>query len=79
MSAVTKQLVKYHIARLQDKDPNVRLKSIKELELLADADALEPLEQLFKTDSDAEVRRAAQEAGRVIFRSIKNQNASQEG
>ncbi len=79
MSAVTKQLVKYHIARLQDKDAKVRLKSIKELELLADADALEPLEQVFKTDSDAEVRRAAQEAGRAIFRTIKNQNASQEG
>jgi HEAT repeat protein len=79
VSAVTKQLVKYHIARLQDKDASVRLKSIRELELLGDADALEPLENVYKTDLDAEVRRAAQEAGRAIFRSLKNRNATQEG
>jgi len=79
VSAVTKQLVKYHIARLQDKDAKVRLKSIKELELLSDAHALEPLEQVFKTDSDADVRRAAQEAGRTIFRNLKSQNAAQDG
>jgi HEAT repeat protein len=74
MSSV-KRVVAYHIARLRDKNPEVRLKAIRELELLADADALEPLRELFRQDSSAEIRRAAQEAGRVIF--LKNSNQDQ--
>ncbi len=63
----TKRIVEYHIGRLQDKDPNVRLKSIAELALLGDTDALEALQSLYQKDSDARVRKAAQEAGRAIF------------
>lgn len=62
-----KRVVDYHINRLQDKNPQVRLRAIKELELLGDPDALEPLRKVFNSDSDVEVRKAAQEAGRVIF------------
>lgn len=62
-----KKVVEYHISRLQDKNPQVRLKAIKELELLADPDALEALKSVFDTDTDLEVKRAAQEAGRAIF------------
>jgi HEAT repeat protein len=66
-------LVEYHIARLLDKNPAVRLKSINELRLIGDPAALESLEQLFKTDSDPEVRKAAQEAGRELYvKSKKN-------
>ena len=61
------RVVDYHIGRLKDKSPDVRLKSINELKLIGDAAALEPLEQLFHTDSDPEVRKAAQIAGRDIF------------
>lgn len=64
----TKRLVEYHIARLQDKNPAVRLKSINELALLADSDALDALRRVYENDTDPEVRKAAQEAGRAIFR-----------
>ena len=66
------RLVEYHIMRLQDKSMEVRLKSINELRLLGDPAALEPLEQLYRTDPEPEVRQAAQEAGREIF--VKNRN-----
>jgi len=66
------RLVEYHIMRLQDKSMEVRLKSINELRLLADPAAMEPLEQLYRSDPEAEVRKAAQEAGREIF--LKNRS-----
>jgi HEAT repeat protein len=61
------RVVQYHIARLKDKDPNVRLKAVKELELLGHPDALEPLQVLYANDGDPDVRKAAQDAGRSIF------------
>ncbi|MCC7207086.1 MAG: HEAT repeat domain-containing protein [Anaerolineae bacterium] len=61
------RLVEYHIARLEDKSPAVRLKSIRELALLGDKAALPALEQVYRNDEDPEVRRAAQEAGKAIF------------
>jgi len=57
-------LLEYHILRLKDKNPAVRLKSINELRLLGDPAAMEPLEQLFRSDPEPEVRKAAQVAGR---------------
>lgn len=60
-------LLEYHIMRLKDKNPEVRLKSINELRLLGDPAAMEPLEQLFRSDLDPEVRKAAQAAGREIY------------
>jgi HEAT repeat protein len=69
------RLVEYHIMRLQDKSMEVRLKSINELRLIADPAAMEPLEQLYRTDPEAEVRKAAQEAGREIF--LKNRSKRQ--
>jgi HEAT repeat protein len=67
MSDVTKKLVDYHIARLQDKDASARLKAIHELELLGHSDALEPLQRIYRSDPELAVRKAAQEAGRAIF------------
>lgn len=66
-----KRIVQYHIARLKDKRPEVRLTAIRELDLLADPDALEPLKAVYTNDDDPEVRRVAQEAGRSIY--LKNQ------
>lgn len=63
----TKQIIEYHIARLKDKNPEVRLKAIKELELIGAIEALEPLRDLFDNDPDVPVRKAAQAAGRAIF------------
>lgn len=61
------RLVTYHLGRLSDPNPDVRLKSIAELEQLGDATALDALEQLYKNDRDARVRKAAQAAGRAIY------------
>lgn len=66
-----KKLVAYHIARLTDKNAEVRLRSVQELAELGDPDALETLKALYRDDPDAVVRKAAQEAGRVIY--VKNQ------
>jgi HEAT repeat protein len=65
-----KKVVAFHIARLQDRNRDVRLKSIAELAQIADPDALDPLRKLFENDPDIEVRKAAQEAGRNIFKKI---------
>ncbi len=61
------RVIDYHIGRLRDKNPDVRLKSINELKLIGDPAALEPLEQLYRNDPDPEVRKAAQAAGLEIF------------
>ncbi len=65
--SLNQKLVAYHIARLRDKNPAVRLKSIQELVELGDPDALDALRDLFQNDPDFEVRKAAQEAGRILF------------
>jgi HEAT repeat protein len=74
MTSASKRLVAYHVSRLQDKNPEVRLKAINELLLLADPEALDALRAVFETDSDLEVRKAAQEAGRTIFLKKKEQD-----
>lgn len=67
----TKKILAYHLSRLQHRDPAIRLTSIQELAQLGDPEALEPLQNAFKNDSDPDVRKAAQEAGREIFRKAK--------
>lgn len=67
MTSSMKKVVHYHISRLRDRQREVRLDAIKELQDIADPDALEPLHTVFQTDPDLEVRRAAQAAGRDIF------------
>lgn len=69
MSSI-KRVVEYHINRLTDKNPETRLKSIKELELIGDVAALDVLQEIYKSDEDVEVRKAAQAAGRSIY--LKN-------
>ena len=66
----TKRVVQYHISRLKDKRVDIRMEAIRELELLADLDALEPLKVVYTSDEDPQVCKAAQEAGRTIF--LKN-------
>jgi HEAT repeat protein len=68
---VSKKLVAYHIARLRDRSAEVRLRSIQELAQLGDAEALQALRAVYEHDSVPEVRQAAQEAGRAIFRKQK--------
>ena len=70
--SVQKKLIAYHLGRLQDRSAAVRLKAIQELALIGDPEALEALQTVYQTDADVDVRRAAQEAGRTLFR-IKQQ------
>jgi HEAT repeat protein len=62
-----KKILAYLLTRLNDRDPQVRLKSIQELADLGDPEALDPLERVFKTDTEESVRNAALAAGRAIF------------
>jgi HEAT repeat protein len=68
-----RRVIEYHMGRLTDKNPDVRLKAIHELGLLGATDALGTLQQLFETDPDPGVRQAAREAGRAIFRKQHSQ------
>lgn len=54
-----KRIIEYHIARLQDKNAEVRLKAISELALLPDPDSLKALQAVFENDDDPRVRKAA--------------------
>lgn len=65
--AGTERLIAYHMARLSDKSPSVRIQSIEELALLEATGAYSALEALYRTDPDEAVRRAAQKAGRVLY------------
>jgi HEAT repeat protein len=73
MVSANKKLVAYHIARLNDRSAEVRLKSIRELADLGDPEALDALQETFRTDPDLDVRKAAQNAGRAIY--VKNQQS----
>jgi len=68
------RLVEYHIERLKNKSAEIRLKAINELRLLGDPQALEPLEQVFRNDPEAEVRKAAKDAGYEIFVKSRSTN-----
>jgi hypothetical protein len=73
MSA-TERMIAFHLARLKDKNPEVRIKSIEELALLQATDAYPTLEDLFRNDPDLDVRKAAQKAGKVLFLIMHNNN-----
>jgi HEAT repeat protein len=71
-----KKVIDYHLARLKDKNPDIRLKAIQELELIGATETLKALRDVFENDEDSAVRKAAQAAGRAIF--LKQQNAGDE-
>ena len=78
MSA-TERMIAFHIARLKDKNPQVRIKSIQELELLEATMAFGLLEELFRNDPDPDVRVAAQQAGKTLFWLIQKNNEKSAG
>lgn len=65
--SVTERMIAYHLARLSDKNSQVRIESIRELALLEATRAIDTLEAIYRTDPDPAVRKAAQEAGRALF------------
>ena len=72
--SVIERMIAYHLARLNDKNPQVRIESIQELALLEATAALDALEAVYRNDPDPAVRKAAQEAGRALF--LKKHRAS---
>ena len=72
MSAV-ERMIAFHLERLKDKNPAVRLKSIEELILLEATGALDVLENVYRSDPDQTVRLAAKKAGRTLYFKLKEQ------
>ena len=64
---MSNRLLEYHLSRLKDKSPAARISAIQELVHIGDSSVLEALQEVYKTDPDEEVRKAAQKAGREIF------------
>jgi len=73
MSAL-ERIIAYHLGRLKDKNPEVRIKSIEELALLGATSALPHLEELYKSDDNPDVRKAARQAGLTLFRLTQSDN-----
>lgn len=67
------KIIQFLIARLKDKNPDVLVKTISDLEAYgAKAKAALPiLEALVKNSGDVNVRKVAQTAGRTIYIAIK--------
>lgn len=53
--------------RLQDPDPQVRLKAVQGLETIGTTEALALLGDVFANDWSPEVKQAAQQVGKVIY------------
>jgi HEAT repeat protein len=70
------RIIEYHINRLKDKNPQVRLKAIEELRLLEAIEALDALREVYETDAHDDIRQSAKEAGRVLFISKRKQEAN---
>jgi HEAT repeat protein len=73
MTSATERMIAFHLSRLEDKNPEVRIKSIEELVLLEATQALDALEAVYRNDVDESVRLAAQKAGRTLFFKKKEQ------
>lgn len=72
-------LVEYHMSRLKDRNPQVRIRSAQELALLGDTSALEALEELFRTETNSQVKKAAQEAGRILYEKRQAEQGAEDG
>ncbi len=65
---VRERLIEYHLLRIKQGNKAARLDSIEQLILLEAVEALDSLRVVVEQDEDLEVRRAAQQAGRHLFR-----------
>lgn len=74
LMSATDRMIAYHIARLQDKNPEVRLKSIHELDLLNAVSAMDALEALYRQETDDAVRKAARQLGLKLYKLKKAQD-----
>ncbi len=79
MPTATERMIAFHIARLKDKNPEVRLKSIRELELLNAVEAFSALEALYHNESDPAVKEAARKLGVKLFKQLRSRGSQQGG
>lgn len=79
MQSSEDKIIQFHIARLKDKNSEVLLKTITELERYAEKAkaALPLLEMLYKTSEDESVKNAAKQAGRNIYFAVKGQEEAE--
>lgn len=73
MPSSREKIVAYHISRLNDKRAEVKLEAITELATLGvDAEtALDALKKCYEEDDDPVVSQAAQKAGLLIYRQVR--------
>jgi hypothetical protein len=65
--------------RLQDPNPQVRLKAVQELETIGTPEALILLSDVFAQDGNADVRQAAQTVGKHIYYRLTYQRQAESG
>lgn len=61
------------VKRLNSPSKSTRLEAIRGLEDIGIADALYPLAAVFASDPDEEVRRLAQQVGKIIYANLHRQ------
>jgi HEAT repeat protein len=65
------------LQRLRDPDPAVRRQAIRQIELIGDTRALDPLAGLFALDPDLEIRKLAQSVGKAIYQAAERRRANE--
>ncbi|NDJ87234.1 MAG: HEAT repeat domain-containing protein [Chloroflexi bacterium] len=80
MADAETKVIQFHISRLKDKNPEVLMKTIKELVKFGakSKEALPHLETVFKSHPDVEVRKAAHAAGLHIYKQVQMSEDHQE-
>lgn len=81
MTSSMSKILQYHIGRLKNRDHQAVLSAIEELiKLGAEAEeALPALEELFRTNDDPVVKKAAQIGGKEIHKKVKESKQQAQG
>jgi HEAT repeat protein len=74
LKAVRQHLTEFYIPRLKATNDDVRRDAIQRLVSIDAVDALEALQEVYKSDSDEEIRKDAQKAGRTLWDVKKRQS-----
>jgi HEAT repeat protein len=73
LKAIRQHLTEFYIPRLKATNDDVRRDAIQRLVSIDAVDALEALQEVYKSDSDEEIRKDAQKAGRTLWDVKKRQ------
>jgi hypothetical protein len=67
LKALRQHLTEYYVARLKATNNDVRRDAIQRLVSIDAVDALEALQEVYKSDIDEDIRKDAQKAGRTLW------------